>query len=253
MPRTMKLRAACVSALVLCAALAVTASASATTATLRVVGKGNVVLSEGLVKSSNIKVKAAQSASCFGPGTGGSGQSYPLKGNTALGLLANGAKTIKQLAPVSITDHFIDELGLGLCGVGKSSVKRGSEESWYLKINHKGASVGGEKAKIKAGDEVLWDLAPSYPYPEELVLSAPQQATAGVPFAVHVFAYNEKGKHKPMKGATVTGATGPTDANGMVMVTLTEPTLISAAIGDAIPSAAEPVCFASKCPAPAAN
>jgi hypothetical protein len=249
MPRTMNLRAVCACALVLCMALAVTATASATTATLRVIGKNNTVLSEGLVKSSNIKIKAAQSATCFGSGTGGTGKSYSVKGNTALGLLANGAKTIKQLAPISLTDHFYSELGLGLCGVGKSTVKRGSEESWYLKINHKGASVGGEKAKIKAGDEVLWDLAPSYPYPEELVLSAPQQATAGVPFAVHVYAYNEKGKHKPMKGATVTGATGPTDANGMVMVTLTEPTLISAAIGDAIPSAQEPVCFASKCPA----
>ncbi|HEX3902967.1 MAG TPA: hypothetical protein VH853_08950, partial [Polyangia bacterium] len=84
---------------------------------------------------------------------------------------------------------------------------------------------------------------------EELVLSAPQQATAGVPFAVHVYAYNEKGAHKPMKGATVTGATGPTDASGKVMIALTEPTLLSAAIGNAIPSAQEPVCFGSKCPA----
>jgi hypothetical protein len=81
------------------------------------------------------------------------------------------------------------------------------------------------------------------------VLSAPQQASAGVPFAIHVYAYNEKGKRKPMKGATVTGATGPTDAQGKVMVTLTEPTLISAAIGDAIPSAQEPVCLGSECPA----
>jgi hypothetical protein len=245
MPRTMKLRAVCACALVLCTALAVTASASATTATLRVIGKNNTVLSEGLLKSSNISVKTSPKATCLGAGTGGSGKSVALKGNTALGLLANGAKTIKQLAPLSLTDHF--SFGLGLCGVGKSVAK--GKASWYLKINHKGASVGGEKAKIKAGDEVLWDLAPSYPYPEELVLSAPQQATAGVPFAVHVYAYNEKGKHKPMKGATVTGATGPTDAKGMVMVTLTEPTLISAAIGDAIPSAQEPVCFASKCPA----
>jgi hypothetical protein len=234
-------------ALVLCMALVVTASASATTATLRVIGKGNVVLSEGLVKSAGIKVKSSKTAACFGPGSGGTGKSYAVKGNTALGLLANGAKTIKELAPLSITDHFIGSIGLGLCGVGKSHVT--GEASWYLKINHKGASVGGEKAKIKGGDEVLWDLASSYPYPEELVLSAPQQATAGVPFAVHVYAYNEKGKHKPMKGATVTGATGPTDASGKVMVTLTEPTLISAAIGDAIPSAQEPVCFASHCPA----
>jgi hypothetical protein len=232
-------------ALVLCLALAVTASASAMKATLRVVGQGNVVLSEGLVKTSNINVKTSPKATCLGAGTGGSGKAVALKGNTALGLLANGAKTIKQLSPLSLTDHF--SFGLGLCGVGKSVAK--GKASWYLKINHKGATVGGEKAKIKAGDEVLWDLAPSYPYPEELVLSAPQQATAGVPFAVHVYAYNEKGQHKPMKGATVTGATGPTDAGGKVMVTLTEPTLISAAIGEAIPSAQEPVCFGSECPA----
>jgi hypothetical protein len=228
-------------ALVLCLALAVTASASAMKATLRVVGQGNVVLSEGLVKTSNINVKTSPKATCLGAGTGGSGKAVALKGNTALGLLANGAKTIKQLSPLSLTDHF--SFGLGLCGVGKSVAK--GKASWYLKINHKGATVGGEKAKIKAGDEVLWDLAPSYPYPEELVLSAPQQATAGV----HVYAYNEKGQHKPMKGATVTGATGPTDASGKVMVTLTEPTLISAAIGEAIPSAQEPVCFGSECPA----
>jgi hypothetical protein len=244
MPRTMK-RTVAACSLVLCLALAVTASASATTATLRVVGKGNVVLSEGLVKTSNISVKTSPQATCLGAGTGGSGKSVALKGNTALGLLADGAKTIKALSPLSLTDHF--SFGLGLCGVGKSVAS--GKASWYLKINHKGASVGGEKAKIKAGDEVLWDLAPSYPYPEELVLSAPQQATAGVPFAVHVYAYNEKGAHKPMKGATVTGATGPTDASGKVMVTLSEPTLISAAIGNAIPSAQEPVCFGSKCPA----
>jgi len=241
----MKLRTVAACALVFCAALVVTASADATTATLRVVGKGNVVLAEQSVKTSNISVKTSPKATCLGSGTGGSGKAVAVKGNTALGLLANGAKTIKQLAPLSLTDHF--SFGLGICGVGKSVA--GGKASWYLKINHKGATLGGEKAKIKAGDEVLWDLAPSYPYPEELVLSAPQQATAGVPFAVHVYAYNEKGKRKPMKGATVPGATGPTDASGKVMVTLTEPTLISAAIGDAIPSAQEPVCLGSQCPA----
>lgn len=245
MPRTMKLRTAAACALVLCLGLAVTASAAATTATLRVVGKGNVVLAEQSVKTANVSVKTSPKATCLGAGTGGSGKKVALQGNTALGLLAKGAQTIKQLAPLTLTDHF--SFGLGLCGVGKSVAK--GTASWFLKINHKGATVGGEKAKIKAGDEVLWDLAPTYPYPEELVLSAPRQASAGVPFAVRVYAYNEKGKRKPMKGATVTGATGPTDAQGKVMVTLTEPTLISAAIGDAIPSAQEPVCLGSECPA----
>jgi hypothetical protein len=245
MPRLMQLRTVGACALVLCVSLAVAASAYATTATLRVVGTGNKVLAEQLVKTSNISVKTSPKATCFGSGTGGSGKPVALQGNTALGLLANGAKTIKALAPLTITDHF--SFGLGLCGVGKSTVK--GKASWYLKINHKGATVGGEKAKIKAGDEVLWDLAPSYPYPEELVVSAPTQTTAGVPFAVHVYAYNEKGKRKPVQGAAVTGAIGPTDKNGKVMITLTEPTKLIAGLGDDIPSAAVPVCLGSKCPA----
>jgi hypothetical protein len=241
----MKPRTAGACALVLCLALAVTASASATTATLRVVGKGNVVLAEGQVKSANVKVKTSRKATCLGAGTGGSGKKVALKGNTALGLLADGARTIRRLSPLSLTDHF--SFGLGLCGVGRSVARGGA--SWYLKINHKGATVSGEKARVKAGDEVLWDLAPTYPYPDELVLRAPRGASAGVPFAVRVFAYDEKGRRRPMKGATVTGATGPTDAKGKVMVTLSEPTLLSAAIGDAIPSARVPVCLGGKCPA----
>ncbi len=244
MPRLMKLRTVGACALVLCLALVVTAGASATTATLRVVGKGNVVLAEGLIKASDTSVKSSPEATCFGTGTGGSGKPVALRGNTALGLLANGAKTIKQLAPLTISDHF--SFGAALCGVGKSVAK--GNASWYLKVNHKGATKSGSKVNIKAGDEVLWDLAPSFPYPEELVLSAPTQASAGVPFAVHVFAYDEKGRHKPMKGATVTGATGPTDAQGKVMVTLSEPTELSAALGSAIPSAQVPVCLGSECP-----
>lgn len=245
MPRPMQLRTVGACALALCLMLALAASASATTATLRVVGKGNKVIAEQLVKSKNVTVKTSPKATCFGSGSGGSGKPVALKGNTALGLLADGAKTIPALAPLSLTDHF--SFGLGLCAVGKSKVT--GQGSWYLKINHKGASVGGEKAKIKAGDEVLWDLAPSYPYPEELVVSAPTQASAGVPFAVHVYAYNEKGVRKPVAGAAVTGATGPTDKSGQVMVTLTEPMALVAGLGKDIPSAAVPVCLGTQCPA----
>ena len=245
MPRPSHFRIAAACALALCVALAFTANASALQATLRVVGKGNEVLSEGLVTSKSASIKTSSKATCFGSGTGGSGKSVAVPGNTALGLLATGAQSIKGLAPLSVSDHF--SFGLALCGVGKSVAK--GKSSWYLKINHKGAAVSGNKAKIKAGDEVLWDLAPSYPYPEELVVSAPQQASAGVPFAVHVYAYNEKGKHRPVQGAAVTGAIGPTDKNGKVMITLTEPTSLIAGLGDDIPSAAVPVCLGTQCPA----
>jgi hypothetical protein len=247
MPRLMQLRTVGACALALCLAAAFSASASAAgfQATLRVVGAGNKVIAEELVKTSDISVKTTPKATCFGSGTGGSGKAVALKGNTALGLLADGAKTIKQIAPLSISDHF--SFGMAVCGVGKSTAK--GKASWYLKINHKGASVSGNKAKIKAGDEVLWDLAPGYPYPEELVVSAPTQATAGVPFAVHVYAYNEKGKRKPVQGAAVTGAIGPTDKSGKVMITLMEPTGLIAGLGNDIPSAVVPVCLGTQCPA----
>ncbi|MBN9621611.1 MAG: hypothetical protein J0H06_01440 [Actinobacteria bacterium] len=243
----MQLRSAgvCLLALCLTAAFAASASAKSVTATLRVVGAGKVQLAEGEIKSPDISVKTSKQATCFGSGTGGSGKSASLMGNTALGLLANGSKSIGKLRPLSIPDHF--SFGLGLCGIGQSKAK--GESSWYVKINHKGTTVSANKAKIKAGDEVLFDLAPSYPYPDELVVAAPEEATAGVPFTVHVYAYNEKGKRKPVKGAAVTGAIGPTDSQGKVSITLTKPTALIAGLGEDIPSAAVPVCLAGQCPA----
>jgi len=246
MPRPMQLRTAAVCVLSLCvmAAFAAGASAKGFTATLRVVGAGKEVLAEQEVKTADISVKTSRQATCFGSGTGGSGKAAALSGNTALGLLAVGAKSNNKLAPLTITDHF--SFGLGLCGIGQSKAK--GEASWYVKVNHKGTTASANKTKIKAGDEVLFDLAPSYPYPEELVVAAPEEATAGVPFTVHVYAYNEKGKHRPVQGAAVTGAIGPTDKNGKVMITLTEPTALIAGLGDDIPSAAAPVCLGSQCP-----
>ena len=182
---------------------------------------------------------------CFGTGTGGSGDPVTIKGNTALGLLATGAKTIGALKPLSISDSF--DFGLALCGVGKSVAK--GKASWYVKVNHKALSVGGDVAKIKPGDEVLCDLAPSYPYPNELALTAPAEATAGVPFTVRAWSYDEKGKRKPAPEVKVQGAIEPTGADGKVQVTLTKPTLLSGANGDDIPSAAVPVCVGGKCPA----
>jgi hypothetical protein len=247
MPRLMQLRSAAVCVLALCVTVAFAASASAKgfTTTLRVVGTGKVVLAEKEVKTSDISIKTSKQATCFGSGTGGSGKSVAVPGNTALGLLAVGAKSTPKLSPLSITDHF--SFGLGVCGIGKSKVK--GESSWYVKVNHKGTTVSASKAKIKAGDEVLFDLAPSYPYPDELVVAAPEEATARVPFTVTVYAYNEKGQRKPVQGAAVTGAIGPTDKQGKVSVTLTKPTALLAGLGEDIPSAPVPVCLAGQCPA----
>ena len=117
--------------------------------------------------------RSSPKATCFGKGSGGSGKPVSLVANTAMGLLAKASKSTGSLNPLLISDHF--DFGLALCGIGGSVAK--DEASWYLKINHKAQSVGGDQAKIHAGDEVLWALektsAPDFPYPNELALVAP--------------------------------------------------------------------------------
>jgi hypothetical protein len=246
MPRHTPIRLAAVCALALALSLSITAAAGAKglTASLRVVGTANKVLAEQTLAAKTTSVKTSSKATCFGAGTGGSGKAVSIAGNTAMGLLASATKTIGALSPLSVSDHF--DFGLALCGIGKSVAK--GKASWYVKVNHKALSVGSDVAKIKAGDEVLYDLAPSYPYPAELALTAPAEATAGTPFPVQAWSYDEKGKRKPAAGVKINGAIEPTAANGKVQVTLTEPTLLSGANGDDIPSAAVAVCVGGKCP-----
>lgn len=250
MPRLIpfRLAAACALALSLTLAFTAVAAAKGLRADLRVVGSGSEVLAEKTVRSANVAVKTSPKATCFGPDNAGSGDTVQLKGNTAMGLLASGAKTVPALKPLSITDAF--DFGLAVCGVG-SSVARGSS-SWYLKINHKAQMVSGDAAKIKAGDEVLWALAkteaPDYTYPGELVLAAPASAKAGMGFAVRVWSYDEKGRRTPAEGARVSGAAAPTGADGRTTVTLRKPAKLSAEATGAIPAAKVAVCLGGTCP-----
>ncbi|HEX5928712.1 MAG TPA: hypothetical protein VFY48_04885 [Solirubrobacterales bacterium] len=261
MPRLISIRlaAACALALILTAGAAIAATGTTTKGgkgvpvELRVVGKGGKVLTEEDLRTGTISIKTSPRANCFGPGSGGSGAKVKVKGATALGALAQAAKTNPSLQPLLITDAF--DFGLGICGVGSSKVS--GKASWYLKVNHKGATVGGDAVKLRAGDEVLWDLAPSFPYPNELDLEAPERVETGVPFTVRVFSYDEKGKRKPVAGAKVSGAAAPvtTAADGSATVTLvaTSPqyAILTATHGKEIPAPAAPVyvCVAGSCPA----
>ncbi len=103
--------------------------------------------------------------------------------------------------------------------------------------------------KVGKGDEVLWALA-GFPYPAELALNAPDRVQGGEAFQVRVFSYDDKGKKKPAAGATVTGASGPTDAQGRATVTLAKAATLIARHGKDIPSNGEAVCVAGKCPGP---
>lgn len=250
MPRITLFRpaAACLLALLLILALAASASAAGFKAELRVVGAGGKVLAEKPIATATTSVKTSPKATCFGQGSGGSGKSVSIKGNTAMGLLARASEFVAALRPLSISDHF--DFGLALCGVG-SSIAKGSS-SWYLKINHKSQQVSGDAATIHPGDEVLWALAkteaPDFTYPDDLALSAPDTARAGRSFTVRVLAYDEKGRSKPAAGVKVTGAGQPTGADGRTTVTLSKPARLIARASGEIPSAREPVCVGGKCP-----
>jgi hypothetical protein len=214
--------AACALALCLYGCLAGTALARGVRADLRVVGKGGAVLTEQTLRTGTVKIKGA----------------------TALGLLGQAARATASLRPLLLTDAF--DFGLGICGVGSSRVS--GKASWYLKVNHRAAQVGGEAFRLHAGDEVLWDLAPSYPYPDELALRAPRHVSAGVPFQATVFAYDEKGRRAPVAGATLTGADRPTGADGRATVVLRRPARLIARHGSDIPSNRTAVCVARRCP-----
>jgi hypothetical protein len=244
MPRLtpFRLAAACALAFVLSASTAAIAIAKVP-AELRVVGGGKV-LAEETLKTGTTKVPTSPKATCFGKGTAGSGKAATIKGATALGLLGQAAKSTSALKPLLLTDAF--DFGLGICGVG--GYEATAKLSWYLKVNHKNPELGGDSVKLKAGDEVLWALA-AYPYPNELSLIAPSGAAPGVPFEVRVFSYSDKGKRKPAAGATVTGASTPTDAEGRTTVTITGSTTLVATHGKDIPSNQVPVsACAGVCP-----
>ena len=122
MPRSnsFRLAAACALALSLTLCLTAVAAAKGLQADLFVVGSGGKVLADKTVASANVAVKTSPKATCFGPDNAGSGDSVQIKGNTAMGLLASGAKTTAALKPLLITDAF--DFGLAICGVGSSIV-----------------------------------------------------------------------------------------------------------------------------------
>ena len=82
--------------MLLCAVAA--ASAKGVSADLRVVGAGGKTLAEETLQTGTTKVPTSPKATCLGKGTGGSGKSVTVRGATALGLLAQGAKSTASSA-----------------------------------------------------------------------------------------------------------------------------------------------------------
>lgn len=220
------------------------APAKGVKANLRVISTGGKVLAEKTLRTGTTSVPTSPRATCFGKGTGGSGDPVKIKGATALGLLGQAARSTRSLRPLLISDHF--DFGLALCGIG-GAIAHG-KGSWYLKLNHENPELGGETVKLHGGDDVLWYLAAGFPYPDELWLRAPKRVKAGEPFKVRVFAYSDKGKRTPAAGVKVSGARGTTGKDGRATVVLRRPVRLIARNGEDIPSNRAAVCVGGKCP-----
>jgi hypothetical protein len=244
MPNLSSLKPAAACALALFALLAFAGAAAAATvpSDLRVLTTDGKVLADQRQYTTTTQVKTSPRADCFGQGSGGSGQPARVPGATALGLLIDASQTDGDLRPLLVSDHF--DFGLALCGIGGNVAR--DNASWYLKVNHKNPQLGGDQVDLHQGDDVLWYLAPGFPYPDEISLVAPVRTEKGGLFTVHVFAYGDDGKRSPLAGAKVTGADLPTNADGETTVRLTRSTTLVARHGDDIPDSAK-VCVGAGC------
>jgi hypothetical protein len=228
------------------AALAVTRGAD-----LRVLNTAGRTLAEFRQYTGTVSIKTDPEATCFGQGTGGSGDRVQVSGPTALGAVRDAVPSEPGLRPLSVTDAFVDQgFGLGVCGIGGFESKGSS--FWYVKRNHVGAQVSGSQLTVQQGDDLLWYLAPTFPPPRELVLQAPARAKPNVPFQVTVYSYADDGTRRPAVGATVTDGAAPTGSAGTTMVTAPAGTdVLRASHPPAIPSNHVKVCVAadsSPCP-----
>lgn len=208
------------------------------------------VLADHRQHTGTARLKTDTGASCFGPGTGGSGDRVTLEGPTALGALRDGARADGELRPLSVTDSF--SFGLGLCGVG--GIEAPQTGFWYLKHNHAGAQVGGDQLRLKKGDDVLWHLVPDFtqPPPAELELVFKQRSTPGV-YVATVNEYADDGTKTPAPGVTVSAtgsavasaaATAVTGADGRASLTLGEGKLkLTATRGSDIPAVKSRLCI----------
>lgn len=238
-------------ALVAALGLASTAGAATIPVDIRVLTADGKKLVDHRQYVAPLKAPTTAKADCFGQGTGGSGAKVELSGTTALGALLNAAAAKKALNPILLTDHDFGFPGLGLCGIGKPTP---AGDFWFLKTDHKNPQVSGDQAPVKRGSSVLWylmpfagcDPNPPYACAPELVLKAPARAKPGSTFKVRVTAFDDAGKESPVEGATVTGATEPTDASGRTEVSLKRARSIVATKDGSVPSSPQAICVDEK-------
>jgi len=212
-------------------------------ADLRVVGPQGQTLAQQVQYTGTAQIPTDPNATCFGQGTGGSGAKVKIAGPTALGQVQDASKVTRDLKPLSVTDAF--EFGLGVCGIGGFATSGSS--SWYVKSNHVGSQVGADQIVVGKDDEILWYLAPSFPYPSELGLEGPRTTKPNSDVEVSALAYDDAGNRSPAAGATVSGGSAPvtTDAQGNATASVgSKDVALQATSGSLIPSEELELCVA---------
>lgn len=206
---------AAVVAVVACCALLPAVAGATKPADVRVVDSSGETLAEHTQYTGKAKIKTRGRADCFGEGTGGSGDRVTVPRATALGVVEHATKWDRDIKPVLVSDAF--DFGLAVCGFGDAVASESG--FWYLKINHVGSQIGGDQARLKKGDEVLWYLIEDFnqPTPTELMMKAPARSD-GSEFTVKVWEYADDGSRRPAEGAAVTGAEEPTGTDGRTTV-----------------------------------
>ncbi len=250
MPRLIPVRlaVACALALVLSLSIAAGAAAKGFSADLRVVGSGGKILAEKTLEDRN------HVGEDLAPGDllRARHRRQRRLGRAAGQHGARAARPRRQVDPAAAAAAGQRQLRLR---PGPLRDRRRHRQGRHLLVPE-GQPQGGDRSaptrpRSRPGDDVLFALAESDPktfaYPDELWLSAPKTATAGKAFTVRAYTYDDKGKRKPASGVKVSGASGPTAADGRTTVTLGKPRYLRASKGDLIPDRAA-ICVAGKCP-----
>ena len=166
------------------------------------------------------------------------------RGATALGLLAQAAKSDSALRPLLVSDHF--SFGLALCGVGGKVAK--GEGSWYLTVNHVTPKSEGKRRSCIPVTKWSGHLAGLLPLSRRAGAERARQGAGGEAVRGARLLLRRKGKRRPAAGSRSAGPAAPLTREGRATVTLSKPALLIARHGGEIPSNREAVCVGGRCP-----
>lgn len=230
-------------------AAATTATAATTHSKLRVEATGSTL--DAGTNYSNGAIRTQNSSAC-GPRNSARER---LRGANAMALVGHASKVNRRLRPFRTSDTFGSQAGLVVCEVG--SFKGFGNRAWLLRVNHRFASVSGDRTRVGRGDEVLWYYAnfnTGRNAGDELGLrQVPAAVRPGQQFQVRALSYAADGSARPAAGVKVTGAPR-TNANGVTAVTARSTPgtmLIRGTRGNDVPTEPLAVCVArdlARCP-----